>query len=65
MNMQEEKVNTKSADLEKDQEKLCSICHNIIPKGEYFIESILDERIICSNCDEDLLIKGDIFYSIE
>ena len=51
--------------LETKELKRCSICNEVIPQGEYYVESILTGKITCSKCDEGILTNGDIFYSIE
>ena len=62
--MENENVNKKIPNLHKPNEKVCFKCKRIISPQEYYVESILTGKIICSDCDEDLLITGDIFYSI-
>lgn len=51
--------------LVKRTQKICSKCKKPIPVGEPYVEGVLTDEIICSDCDEGLLVKGDLLFSID
>jgi DNA-directed RNA polymerase subunit RPC12/RpoP len=49
----------------KKPENICSICGRKIPSGEFYSKSIITGKITCSNCDNGVLVKGDLLFSID
>ena len=56
-----EKTGEKDLALQKGK-STCSICGKKIPLGEFYSKSIISSKIICSNCDKGVLVKGDLLF---
>ncbi len=64
--MEKDDVKKGTSSLDKKQEKECSKCKRVIFPGEYYVEDIISDEITCSECDDNrILVKGEIFFSID
>jgi NAD-dependent SIR2 family protein deacetylase len=58
--------NITQVDLKTEPLELhCSQCHKKISPGTFITRMVRSKKVLCPDCDEGVLEKGDMFLAIE